>query len=126
ALEGIRVLDRFAGAGGISLEFLSRGAAVVVSVERDPVLHAHLLRTGRELGTANWHAVKADAFTFLKAGQAPYDVVFADPPFDLPATAGLPELVRNSGLLAPDGLMIVEHPRGLDLALDPWFDVRRK
>jgi 16S rRNA (guanine(966)-N(2))-methyltransferase RsmD len=126
ALEGIRVLDLFAGAGGISLEFLSRGAEEVVSVERDPALHAHLLRQGKELGAANWHAVKADVFTFLKAGHAPYDVIFADPPFDLPGTTTLPELVRGAGLLAADGLMIVEHPRGVDLAHDPWFDVCRK
>ncbi|MEO8734134.1 MAG: RsmD family RNA methyltransferase, partial [Flavobacteriales bacterium] len=45
ALEGIRVLDLFAGAGGISLEFLSRGAEEAISVENDAALYDHLQRT---------------------------------------------------------------------------------
>lgn len=126
ALEGIRVLDLFAGAGGISLEFLSRGAEEVISVEQDRTLFAHLQRTGRELGIDNWHLVKADAFAYLNTDRSRYDVVFADPPFHLPETASLPARVRDAGLLAPDGLLIVEHYKELDLSNDPWFDVCRK
>lgn len=125
-LEGIRVLDLFAGAGGISLEFLSRGAEEVASVEQDRVLHAHLQRTARDLGLANWHLVKADVFQYLASNRGAYDVVFADPPFHLDETASLPRMIREGGLLAPDGLLIVEHYKRLDLSSDPWFDVCRK
>lgn len=125
-LEGIRVLDLFAGAGGISLEFLSRGAEEVVSVEQDPGLHQFLQQATRELGTANWHVVKADVFHYLSMAHGAFDVVFADPPFHAPGTERLPALVREAGLLAPDGLLLVEHPRGIDLGQDPWFDVCRK
>lgn len=125
-LEDIRVLDLFAGAGGISLEFLSRGAAEVVSVEHDPVLYSHLLRTARNMGIGNWHVVKADVFAHLRTNRGSYDVIFADPPFDLDTTPQLPALVRESGLLAPDGLLLVEHYKRLDLGNDPWFDVCRK
>lgn len=125
-LEGIRVLDLFAGAGGISLEFLSRGAEEVISVEQDNALYGHLQRTSRELETPNWHAVKADAFNFLNANRGTYDVIFADPPFHLDGTGTIPALIRENGLLAPDGLLLIEHPRDIDLGQDPWFDVCRK
>lgn len=126
ALEGIRVLDLFAGSGGISLEFLSRGATEVISVEQDAALYSHLLRTARELGTENWHAVKADVFSYINSDRSTYDVIFADPPFDMEGTEGLPALIRESGLLAPDGLLMIEHYKRLDLSSDIWFDVCRK
>lgn len=126
ALEGIHVLDLFAGAGGISLEFLSRGADEVISVEQDPALYGHFKRTAAGLGVANWHAVKADVYTHLGSDRGKYDVIFADPPFHAEGTPTLPALIRERGLLAPDGLLIIEHPREVDLSGDPWFDVCRK
>ncbi|MBS1570506.1 MAG: 16S rRNA (guanine(966)-N(2))-methyltransferase RsmD [Bacteroidetes bacterium] len=125
-LEGIRVLDLFAGAGGLSLEFLSRGAEEVISVELDNMLHNHLRRNATALNLANWHCVKADAFAFLRAQQGSFDVIFADPPFNLPGTAEIPAIIRERNLLAPDGLLIVEHPRDIGFGADPWFDSCRK
>ena len=126
ALEGIRVLDLFAGAGGISLEFLSRGAEEAISVEHDAALYTHLQRARRELDIQNWHVVKADVFTYLGSDRSKYDLVFADPPFHLEETQRLPALVREQDLLATGGLLIIEHPRGTDFSSDPWFDHCRK
>lgn len=126
ALEGIRVLDLFAGAGGISLEFISRGAEEVVSVEQDRALYSHLQRTAQQLDLSNWQLVRGDVFAYLRTGRGPFDLIFADPPFHLEATAELPRLIREAGLLAPDGLLIVEHYKQLDLGRDSWFDVCRK
>ena len=47
-LDGINVLDLFAGTGNIALEFLSRGAAEVISVEKDPKLIAFMQRTAKD------------------------------------------------------------------------------
>lgn len=124
-LEDIRVLDLFAGTGSVSGEFLSRGAVEVISVEQDRVLFAHLQATARRLGATNWHHVKGDVFTFVKGHRAVYDIIFADPPFHLEGTELLPALVRESGLLDPDGLLIVEHPKDVDLSADPWFQRHR-
>lgn len=121
ALEGIRVLDLFAGTGNMSLEFVSRGAEEVISVEQDRELFEHLRSTARSLQAENWHHVKADVFTFLSSHHSTYDVVFADPPFNLEGTERLPLLVREQGLLAPDGLMVLEHPKNVNLSGDPWF-----
>lgn len=124
-LEGIRVLDLFAGTGNISVEFLSRGADEVISVEQDRELFAYMQSTARFLQAVNWHHVKADAFTFVKGHRATYDIIFADPPFNLDGTELLPTLVREAGILDPDGLLIIEHPKDVNMSADPWFDRHR-
>lgn len=124
-LEGIRVLDLFAGTGNISVEFLSRGAEEVISVEQDRELFAYMQSTARFLQAVNWHHVKADAFTFVKGHRATYDIIFADPPFNLEGTEQLPTLMREAGILDPDGLLIIEHPKDVNMSADPWFERHR-
>lgn len=116
ALEGIRVLDLFAGTGNISLEFLSRGARSVTSVERERKLTAFMERTAKAWNVEGWRVVRADVFSFLKTHRGTYDIVFADPPFALEGLEEVPTLVLNAGLLAPEGLLIVEHSDRTDLS----------
>lgn len=128
ALEGIRVLDLFAGTGNMSVEFLSRGAEQVISVEQDRTLFAFQQRLARDLGTSNWLHVRADVFQYLRTAVpvgGGSDIIFADPPFDLEGIAQVPQLVRERGLLAPDGLLIVEHSRHFSLSDDPWYQRTR-
>jgi 16S rRNA (guanine966-N2)-methyltransferase len=65
--------------------------------------------------------VKADVFTFLNSHRGRYDVVFADPPFDMEGIERIPDLVRNGGLLEEDGLLIVEHHEKTDLSALPGY-----
>ncbi len=124
-LEGIRVLDLFAGTGNMSMEFLSRGADEVVSVDSDRRLFEFMQRTARELGETRWRMVKSDVFTFLRSQRTHYDIVFADPPFSMEGIERIPTLVLEAGLLAKDGLLIVEHPDHLSLASLPGFTRQR-
>jgi 16S rRNA (guanine966-N2)-methyltransferase len=125
ALEGIRVLDLFAGTGNISLEFLSRGAEEVVSVEQDRKLFDFMQRTSRDLGTEGWRMVKSDVFPFLSMHRGVYDIVFADPPFHMEGIERIPELVRGNGLLGTDGILIVEHSDTTDLSAVPGYQRTR-
>lgn len=133
-LEGIRVLDLFSGTGNIALEFLSRGAEEVISVDHDRELYTHMLGMARGLNEARWHIVRSDVFTYLNgAAVAPtigtstggFDIIFADPPFGLDGIERLPILVRERQLLLNDGLLIVEHPKNVDMSADPWFQRHR-
>ncbi|MFN3874749.1 MAG: 16S rRNA (guanine(966)-N(2))-methyltransferase RsmD [Flavobacteriales bacterium] len=124
-LEGIRVLDLFAGTGSISLEFLSQGADEVVSVESDRRLHGFMQRMASELGESRWRVVKADAFAFLRAKRGTYDIVFADPPFAMEGIERLPILVQEAGLLGNDGLLIMEHSERVSLDHLPGFRRQR-
>ncbi len=124
-LEGIRVLDLFAGTGAISLEFLSRGADEVISVDSDRKLYDFQQRMGRELGETRWRMVKSDVFTFLRGHRGTYDIVFADPPFHMEGIEQIPTLVMEAGLLDTDGLLIVEHTEKLKLDMVPGFKQQR-
>ena len=120
-LEDIRVLDLFSGSGSIAVEFLSRGAESVLSVEHDRDLFNHLQRTARALGETNWHMLKGDVFTFLATHRSSYDIIFADPPFSMEGIERIPMLVMEHGLLEPDGLLVVEHNARVNMSALPGF-----
>lgn len=125
-LDGIRVLDLFAGTGNISLEFLSRGASVVRSVEQDRKLTTFMERTAKELGETNWQVVRSDVFQVLRQHHGRYDIVFADPPFAMEDLARIPTLVFEADLLAPEGMLIVEHSDKVDLSNLPGHQETRR
>ena len=107
-LDGARVLDLFAGTGALGLEALSRGAAHVTFVER----HGPTLALARDNAAsldvaAHARFARADALAHLRADGPAFDLVLADPPYDLGALPDLPALAQAR--LAPDGLLALEH-----------------
>lgn len=108
-LDGARVADLFAGSGALGLEALSRGAAHATLVERHGPTLAVARANAESLGVEGACAfVRADVLAWLgRAGDARFDVVFADPPYALDALPALPALVRP--LLAPGGALVLEH-----------------
>lgn len=116
-----RVLDLFAGTGSISLEFLSRGAGQVISVEKDYAHYIYINKVKAELGDNAWLPVKADVFKYLERQPGTFDIIFADPPYALERLAELPALVLDGGLLNEDGLFILEHGADNDFSDHPRF-----
>jgi len=57
------------------------------------------------------HAYRDNVFRFLKHNKKSYNLIFADPPYDLSGLVDIPDLVLNSLSLAKDGWFILEHPR---------------
>ena len=115
-LDGAHVLDLFAGTGIVSLEFLSRGAASVTAVERAPKACRYASTQAAQLGSDDLHTVCADVWGFLAKPLTQFDLVFADPPYDLDKIETLPELVASSGVLAEGGWFIFEHGERLDVS----------
>ncbi|MBR3456513.1 MAG: RsmD family RNA methyltransferase [Bacteroidaceae bacterium] len=113
------VLDLFAGTGSMSLEFLSRGCAKVVSVEKDRRHYQFISRVAQEIGDKAWTVAMADVFKYLQHCHDRFDIIFADPPYALPTIADLPPIVLQSGLLADDGLFILEHGKTNNFANFP-------
>jgi 16S rRNA (guanine(966)-N(2))-methyltransferase RsmD len=102
-------LDLYAGAGGIGIEALSRGARTVVFVDgsRDSlnIVKQNIEQMGfREQA----NAVLAKAETFLKKPSGPYDIVFLDPPY-AEDMHPLLEMVAGAGILKPAAVVIAEH-----------------
>src|SRR5438874_10468627 len=84
-VTGARVLDLFAGAGGLGIEALSRGAASAIFVESN---RASARAIERNLATAKSEGkVRVqDTFEFLKHVNQHFDIIFADPPYELTAS----------------------------------------
>jgi 16S rRNA (guanine966-N2)-methyltransferase len=109
-LDGARVLDLYAGSGALGLEAASRGAARVTLVDSATaaVMRANIARVTKAMGPVDAVVAGQAVQRFLAGAAGPFDLVFLDPPYELPA----PELVRELGalvpLLAPDAVVLVE------------------
>lgn len=119
--ETAEVLDLFSGTGSISYEFSSRGTSIVHLVEKDRNHINGIRKIVSELGLDNIKTIHIDVRTYLKTCKTQYDVVFADPPYDLPWLKELPDLVTGAGILKADGFFILEHPRDISFNSHPLF-----
>ncbi|MDE7402299.1 MAG: 16S rRNA (guanine(966)-N(2))-methyltransferase RsmD [Muribaculaceae bacterium] len=115
-IEGAKVVDLFAGTGAISWEFVSRGAAAVTAVEQAPVQSAFIKSVRDKLGDETLTLVRGDVFRFIKKSETPVDIVFADPPYNHPRFAEIPELIFNSNLVSDNTNVIIEHSRNHDFS----------
>jgi 16S rRNA (guanine966-N2)-methyltransferase len=107
--EAINVLDLFSGTGNISYEFASRGAIEVISIDINLPCVQFIRQTAENLDMPMLKAVKADAFHFLSFCKTHFDIIFADPPYDMERISEIPDAVFKAGILKPDGLLIIEH-----------------
>jgi len=114
SFDGTRVLDLYAGSGAAGLEALSRGAAHALLVEANPrsaqVIRANIAAVGLDDAELVQDRVERLLSRGLPAGQEPYDVAFADPPYALAGTELTSVLAAagTRGWLAPGALVIVE------------------
>jgi len=123
--EGIDVLDLFAGTGSIGLEFVSREAKSVVSVEQSERHCAFIRKTCKDLGVDNLILTKGDAFRFIASTRMKFDVIFADPPYELEQLPKIPDLIFQYELLKPNGLFILEHSARTTFENHPKFTHHR-
>ncbi len=124
--EGIKVLDLFSGTGNISMEFASRGAEQIVSVDCSIHCVHYLKDASRQHGLTNIKAFKDDVFKYLQLETEQFDLIFADPPYDLNKIPEIPKLIFDKGLLLPGGMLIVEHQSMQNLSHHPAFTEQRK
>lgn len=123
--DEIRVLDLFAGTGNISYEFAARGAKEVVSVDIEEKCTSFMKKTASVLDFENMRVVRNDVFNFLKILKASYDVVFADPPYDLERVKELPTLVFDANAVKEGGMFVLEHSGLHDFSAHPNFKEMR-
>lgn len=119
--DEVNVLDLFAGIGGISLEFISRGAKNVTAIDSNVKCSSFIKETAAKLEVKNLTVIKSDVFKFLKSCSNQFDVIFADAPFDMETTDSIPELIFENNLLKANGILIVEHQskRKLQSKIEP-------
>ena len=136
-IPGCRFLDLFAGSGAVGLEAWSRGAGRICWVEGDAkafrVLQGNIQtlcgsETGKG-GDQDWRMIRSEVFRFLSGFRElePYDVIFADPPYDRAgverwAVRLLDELAA-APILAGDGFFVMEQAREEAETDHPAWDV---
>ncbi len=124
--EEIRVLDLFAGTGNITYELISRGVMDITCVELDSASCRFIkktLETWKEENTAR--VFTFDVFKFLKNSNDKFDLIFADPPYELEGIEKIPQMVFENGLLKEGGMLVLEHSNKTDFSAHPAFDQRR-
>ena len=113
-------MDLFSGSGAIGIEALSRGADTAVFVEQaaecqkviaENLTHTKLMERAR--------LIKSDVLTGLtqlSAEKATFDIIFMDPPYAAGLAEPTLEKIVSGGLLAPEGMVIVERSAQIPLA----------
>ncbi len=117
-VSGLRVLDLYAGSGALGIEALSRGADAAVFVDSSQAAVTAIRRNLSELGLEA-PVQRRDALDYLAtaAGGDPYDLVFADPPYDS-AVRLAPELAELlPPVLAKDAVIVTESNKRAPLEL---------
>ena len=115
------VLDLFSGSGSISYEFASRGCREIHAVEIDPRHVVFIRHTAAKLAFSKMRVIRDDAFHFLSICKVQYDIVFADPPYDMPRINEIPDLIFGYDLLKPGGIFILEHSKRNDFFGHEYF-----
>ena len=114
SLDQRRFLDLYAGSGAVGLEAISRGAAAAILVESNPTAAGLIRANAAAMNLLGVHVYVAQAEQLLRraVAEAPFDVIFADPPYTLP-NADLREVLADAhanGWLADEAVLAVERP----------------
>ncbi len=110
-IRDARVLDGYAGTGAVGIEALSRGAAHVTFVERDPRAVALIEANLRHCGVTDRYAIIRAGFagTTRAAGDEAFDVIFLDPPYAADAMGAA--LAAAEPLVGGATLLVIEHAK---------------
>jgi 16S rRNA (guanine(966)-N(2))-methyltransferase RsmD len=110
--DDLEVLDLFGGSGNLGFEAISRGAAHVTFVDASRASVKIIEENAEHLGVTNQvRVICSQVDSFLSRFARPFDLVFADPPYDYPEIDKLIEVVMTGGWLAEGGWLLLEHDK---------------
>ena len=126
-VDGLDVLDLYAGSGALGIEALSRGAASATFVESAREAAAAIRANLSAIGRDDAKVVETDVFAWLRspAAEPAFDLVFCDPPYDAAARIAQPLSDLLPRVARPQALIVTESAKRNPLALDlPLTDER--
>ena len=102
------ILDLFAGSGNLSFESLSRGAAQIELIEKEPKTFKTILENISQLNATEINAINQDSFDYLTSTQKKFDIVFVDPPFNKELVQKSIDMIADRDNLNPDAYIYLE------------------
>jgi 16S rRNA (guanine(966)-N(2))-methyltransferase RsmD len=118
--DGLKVLDLFAGSGNLGFEALSRGASWVRFVEENQVCVQLIKKLAHDFELEDRsEVIKLSVESAIQGLPQPYDLVFADPPYEIPFIEDLLHQVLENGWLAEKGIFVLEHDKRHDFSEHP-------
>lgn len=119
--DDLEVLDLFAGTGSISYEFASRGSKSVLAVDLHPRCVKFISDTAVKMNFSQLKAIRTTALGFLQHCNVRFDLIFADPPYDLEGVEKIATTVMERQLLKDGGWLIIEHDKSHDFSTYAGF-----
>jgi 16S rRNA (guanine966-N2)-methyltransferase len=124
--DKINALDLFAGTGNISYEFISRHCKSVIAVDENFNCIKFIRKVVADFNMKQITAVRADVFEFIKKCNQQFDIIFADPPFELKNYDELIDAIFEKNLVNAKGTLILEHLSKNHFAGHKYFSEERK
>lgn len=125
--NSVSVLDLFSGTGNISYEFASRGAKKVYAIEKN-IKSVDFIKDFNKKNNFDINVIRKDVFSFIKQTKMSFDVIFADPPYNLNEVKyyELISSIFNRKIINDRGLFIIEHASKITLDKHTFFSKSRK
>jgi len=125
-LYDLDLLDLCAGTGNISFEWLSREAGTSVAVDANFKVISHIRSLAREFDMQDKiRIIHMDVLKYLEKCDLTFDLIFADPPYDVKFHEEIVRLTFERRLLNKNGILIIEHGKRTDLSQFPNFELSR-
>jgi 16S rRNA (guanine966-N2)-methyltransferase len=124
-IAGARVLDAFAGSGALGIEALSRGAAHVDFIEKDPACWRALEENLKAIGNANASVYRGDSLRVMP-GLGPYDIMLLDPPYGKELYLPALETAKEHKILNDKAIIVAECRRTFDLSVPMEYNLTKR
>jgi len=123
----LKILDLFTGSGSIAYEFASRGSKDIQAVDANFQVVKFVQKTADDFEMPI-NVIKKDAIKFLEKTPNRYDIIFADPPYNLDKKIQqkMIDICFERNLINEEGLFVLEHIDRLNFSSHPNFKESRK
>ena len=125
SFSDLNVLDLFSGTGNISYEFASRGSLKVTSIDKNKHCIDFIKKTSNNLNL-DLTIIHKDAINFLEQNNLKFNLIFADPPYDISEQLYNKIIFLSSRNLFLNGLLVLEHNKIVNFSKLHGFSYERK
>ena len=125
SFSDLNVLDLFSGTGNISYEFASRGSLKVTSIDKNKNCIDFIKKTSNNLNL-DLTIIHIDAISYLEQNNSKFNLIFADPPYDIDEQLYNKIIFLSRRSLSLNGLLIIEHNKIVNFSDLDGFSYERK